>query len=135
MGINLISLLWTHRKAYALGIFVCIIIIDGLTKNDHFQNMLHSAQERGFTPELVVFDSWYSSLENLKNDPWFWLALVDTSQENRLVSLGDWPGNRQVSDWLIPSQGQKCDLKGYIDQKVFKTVAKTAHLSTGQPAN
>ena len=39
---------------------------DGLTKNDHFQHMVQQAKERGFEPELVVFDSWYSGLPNLK---------------------------------------------------------------------
>lgn len=124
MGINLISLLWTNGKAHV----PCDFRLynhsqDGLTKNDHFQNMLHSAQERGFTPELVVFDSWYSSLENLKTIRgfgWHWLTQV---KKNRLVSL-DRSGNRQVSDWLIPSQGQKMHLKGYGWIKVFKTVAK-----------
>jgi len=124
MGINLISLLWTDGKAHV----PCDFRLynhsqDGLTKNDHFQNMLHSAQERGFTPELVVFDSWYSSLENLKTIRgfgWHWLTQV---KKNRLVSL-DRSGNRQVSDWLIPSQGQKMHLKGYGWIKVFKTVAK-----------
>jgi hypothetical protein len=28
--------------------------------------MLKTAQARGFVPELVAFDSWCSSLENLK---------------------------------------------------------------------
>ena len=38
----------------------------GLTKNDHFRNMLTIAREREFSSELVAFDSWCSSLENLK---------------------------------------------------------------------
>jgi len=59
IGINLISLLWTDGKAH----LPCDFRLynhsqDGLTKNDHFQNMLRTAQERGFTPELVAFDSW-----------------------------------------------------------------------------
>jgi hypothetical protein len=67
MGINLISLLWTDGEAH----LPCDFRLynhsqDGLTKNDHFQNMLKTAHERGFEPELVAFDSWYSSLENLK---------------------------------------------------------------------
>lgn len=34
--------------------------------NDHFRDMLRTTYERGFTPECVLFDAWYSSLENLK---------------------------------------------------------------------
>ena len=124
MGINLISLLWTDRESH----WPCDFRLynhnqDGLTKNDHFQNMLVTAHECGFEPELVAFDSWYSSLENLKlvrSFSWHWLTQL---KKNRLVSL-DKSGNRQVSDWLIPSQGQKMHLKGYGWIKVFKTVAK-----------
>ena len=38
---------------------------DGLTKNDHFLAMLRQAKDRGFEPACVLFDSWYSGLENL----------------------------------------------------------------------
>ena len=39
---------------------------DGLTKNDHFHDMLVVAKQRGMEPKYVLFDSWYSSMENLK---------------------------------------------------------------------
>ena len=53
MGINLISLLWTDEGAH----LPCDFRLynhsqDGLTKNDHFQNMLQTAHARGFEPEL-----------------------------------------------------------------------------------
>jgi putative transposase len=107
-GINLISLLWTDGEAH-LPCDFCFYNHNqnGLTKNDHFQNMIKTAQERGFTPELVAFDSWYGSMENLKlvrDFGWHWLTQL---KKNRLVSL-DKSGNRQISDWLIPPHGQKC---------------------------
>ena len=122
-GINLLSLLWTDGKAH----LPCDFRFynpdqDGLTKNDHFQNMLTVAQERSFAPELVAFDSWYSSLENLKlvrSFGWHWLTQL---KKNRLLSL-DRSDNRPVSEWLISSHGQKMHLKGYGWIKVFKTVA------------
>jgi hypothetical protein len=122
-GINLISLLWTDGQAH----MPCDFRFynpdkDGCTKNDHFQAMLKVAQERGFAPELVAFDSWYSSLENLKlvrNFGWHWLTQL---KKNRLLSL-DRSGSRPVAEWLIPSQGQKMHLQGYGWVKVFKTVA------------
>lgn len=122
-GINLISLLWTDGQAHV----PCDFRFynpdeDGFTKNDHFQAMLKVAQERGFVPELVACDSWYSSLENLKlvrNFGWHWLTQL---KKNRLLSL-DRSGNRPISEGLIPSQGQKMHLKGYGWVKVFKTVA------------
>ena len=66
-GINLISLVWTDGQAR----LPCDFRIynkahDGLSKNDHFQHMVRAAQQRGFEPELVAFDSWYSGLDNLK---------------------------------------------------------------------
>jgi hypothetical protein len=122
-GINLVSLLWTDGQAH----LPCDFRFynpdeDGLTKNEHFQVMLKAAQERGFAPELVAFDSWYSGLENLKlvrSFGWHWLTQL---KKNRLLSI-DRSGNRPISEWLIPSQGLKMHLKGYGWVKVFKTVA------------
>ena len=39
---------------------------DGRTKNDHFRDLIGAARQRGFRPFAVLFDSRYSSLENLK---------------------------------------------------------------------
>jgi len=39
---------------------------DDKTKNDHFRNMIDKAEERGFNPEFVLFDTWYASVKNLK---------------------------------------------------------------------
>ena len=94
-----------------------------MTKNDHFQGMLAAAKERGFSPRLVAFDSWYSSLENLKlvrDYGWIWLTQL---KSNRLVNT-DGTGNRPISKWLIPPHGLKTHLKGYGWIKVFKTVSK-----------
>src|SRR2546421_11395756 len=66
-GINLITLLWTDGDRHV----PCDYRIfdkkrDSLTKNDHFSAMVKAAQARGFRPACVVFDSWYSGIENLK---------------------------------------------------------------------
>jgi hypothetical protein len=39
---------------------------DGKSRNDHFQAMLEKTKERDFEPSFVLFDSWYTSLANLK---------------------------------------------------------------------
>ena len=65
-GICLLSLIWTDGK-------ICIPIDfriyckkkDGKTKNEHLQDMLIIAKRRGFSPKYVMFDSWYSSNQNL----------------------------------------------------------------------
>lgn len=124
MGINLISMLWTENQARLPCDFrIYNKVEDGLTKNDHFRAMVDEAKERGFAPELVAFDSWYSGLDNLKlvrDHGWRWLTQL---KKNRLVNT-DGTGNRPISKWLIPQHGLKTHLKGYGWIKVFKTVAK-----------
>ena len=66
-GINLITTLWSDGNA----LIPCDFRLynaskDGLTKNDHFQDMLLVAKQRGMEPKYVLFDSGYSSMENLK---------------------------------------------------------------------
>jgi hypothetical protein len=123
MGINLITLLWTGGDDH----WPCDFRIydklnDGFSKNDHFAAMLTTAAKRGFKPELVAFDSWYASLENLKlvrSWKWHWLTQL---KSNRLVDP-DGSGNRPISDLLIPRHGAVVHLKGYGFIKVFKIVA------------
>lgn len=121
-GINLISLVWTDQacrlpcdfRLYNKG-------QDGLSKNDHFQHMVQQADDRGFQPELVAFDSWYSGLPNLKllrNLKWPWLTQL---KSNRQVSI-DRTGNRAIREVFIPVQGRVVHLKGYGWVKVFRTV-------------
>jgi hypothetical protein len=101
-GINLISLVWTGRECR----LPCDFRLynkaeDGLGKNDHFQHMIKQAKQRGFEPDLVVFDSWYSGLPNLKllcSLEWHWLTQL---KSNREVSL-DRSGNRAISEIFIP---------------------------------
>lgn len=121
-GINLISLVWTDGDA-ALPCDYRLYnkLSDGLSKNDHFRSLLKQAQARGFDPALVAFDSWYSSLENLKlvrDFGWDWLTRL---KSNRQVSLH--PGEQQaVSELDIPDTGIRVHLRGYGIAKVFRTV-------------
>ena len=66
-GINLVTLLWSDGT-YAIPCDYRLFDkpVDGLTKHEHVRAMLKTAHQRGFRPRLVAFDSWYSSLENLK---------------------------------------------------------------------
>jgi hypothetical protein len=121
-GINLISLVWSDGDAA----LPCDYRLyhkeqDGLSKNDHFRALLQCAHERGFRPSLVVFDSWYSSLENLKRVRglgWAWLTRL---KSNRPVSLK--AGQQQaVSAVDIPDSGLTVHLRGYGMVKVFRTV-------------
>ena len=119
-GINLISLVWTDRECR----LPCDSRLfhkakDGMSKNDHFQH--RTGLTTRFEPELVVFDSWYSGLPNLKQLrklKWNWLTQL---KSNREVSI-DRSGNRAIREIFIPARGRVVHLKGYGWIKVFRTV-------------
>ncbi|HRF45071.1 MAG TPA: transposase, partial [Candidatus Competibacteraceae bacterium] len=90
--------------------------------NDHFRAMLEVAHGRGFVPDYVVFDSWYSGLDNLKQVRdlgWKWLTQLKT---NRLVNL-DRTGLRPVAHVETAAQGAIVHLKGYGLIRLFLIVA------------
>lgn len=127
MGINLLTLLWTDGDAA----LPCDCRIYGeaqnekatpKSKNECFQEMLATAKERGFHPEMVCFDSWYSSIENLKlvrSLDWHFLTRL---KSNRLVNP-DRSGNVAVSTLLPPAKGQIVHLKEFGLIRLFLTVA------------
>jgi hypothetical protein len=123
-GINLCTLLWSEGGALVPTDFrVYDKPRDGLTKNDHFRAMLEQANERGFEPRYVLFDSWYSSLENLKairGYGWHWLCRL---KSNRLINP-DTSGNVAIRELEIPTEGRIVHLKAYGMVKVFRTVGR-----------
>jgi hypothetical protein len=132
-GIDLITLLWTDGdRNLPCDYRVYDRPNDGKTKNDHFADMLQVAKARGFSPECVLFDGWYSSLENLKlirQHGWRWLTRL---KENRHVNP-DRTGLRAVSKCAIAATGTVVHLEGYGLIKVFRIEAKdgtTAYWAT-----
>jgi putative transposase len=121
-GINLITLLWTEGDRHIpLDYRLYEKCVDGATKHDHLRSMLATAQERGFAPQCVVFDSWYSSLDNLKlirSYDWIWLTRL---KRNRQVNR-DNTGNRPLHETTVAASGTVVHLKGYGFVKVFKIV-------------
>jgi len=118
-GIGLVTLIWTDGT-HAFPIDYRIYDKDGdhLTKNDHFRAMLQTAAERGFTPYFVMFDSWYSSIANMKfirKLGWNWLTQV---KKNRAVNP-DNTENRPVSSLMIPDDGMIVHMKKFGFIKVF----------------
>lgn len=122
-GINLITLLWTDGDRHVpVDYRIFDKKQDSLTKNDHFSAMLKLAQQRGFQPACVVFDSWYAGLENLKLIRccgWSWLTRL---KSNRKVNP-DREGLRAVSTVKIGEHGRVVWLEGYGLVRVFKMVA------------
>jgi putative transposase len=123
-GINLTTLLWTDGDRH----LPCDYRLydkanDELTKNDHFRAMLGTARGRGFAPDCVAFDGWYSGLENLKlirGFGWRWLTRL---KANRKVNL-DRQGLKAVGATAIEAGGTVVHLQGYGLIRVFKIVAR-----------
>lgn len=119
-GINLLTLLWSDGDA-AIPCDYRLFDkpVDALTKNEHFRTMLATAKTRGFQPRYVAFDSWYSSLANLKairDYGWQWLTRLKT---NRQVNP-DGTGNRALAECTIREAGTRVHLKGYGFILVFR---------------
>lgn len=126
-GINLITLLWTDGDRHVpMDYRVYDKAGDALTKNDHFQHLLAAAYARGFQPECVVFDSWYSGLENLKRIRtlgWTWLTRL---KANRQVNP-DRSGLRPVAQVVTDAHGTVVHLKGYGLIRLFLIVASNGN--------
>lgn len=122
-GINLTSLLWSDGdKHIPCDYRLYEKTVDGATKNDHFRTMLATAKARGFQPQCVVFDSWFSALANLKliaSYGWTWLTRL---KRNRLVNP-DKISNRPICEVAFTASGTAVHLKGYGFIRVFKMVA------------
>lgn len=121
-GIGVVNALWQTSKDEYVPIDYRIWNPpeDGKTKNNHFRDMLKSAQERGLNPEMVVADSWYSSLDNLKSTRshgWDWVMGL---RSNRLVGKP----LVQIRTLDIPDEGLTVHLKGYGWIKLFRFVTK-----------
>jgi DDE superfamily endonuclease len=117
-GINLISLLWTDGDRKIPVDYRLFSKADGLTKNDRFWEMMLMAKGRGFSPRYVLFDSWYASLENLKqvrDFGWLWLTRF---KGNRKVSHDGRAGT--LDEVALGGAGKVLHLTGYGWVRVFR---------------
>jgi len=97
--------------------------------------MLLMARGRGFSPRYVLFDSWYASLENLKqirDYGWLWLTRL---KGNRKVTPAD--GRPRVLDEVaLSAAGTVVHLSGYGPIRVFRIDAPdgdTEYWATNDP--
>lgn len=102
----------------------------GLTKNEHFRHMLDTASKRDFRPEYVVFDSWYSGLDNLKKVRSLQWQFFTRLKSNRQVNP-DGTDNRAVREVEIPEEGRVVHLKGFGSVRVFRTDSKSGNAEDG----
>ncbi len=123
-GINLISLVWTDGdRTLPVDYRVYDKPVDGLTKNDHFQAMLRTAKRRGFSPRAVLFDSWYSGLENLKlvrDCGWVFLTQLKV---NRKVDQHR-RGYRAIAEVAFDGPSVVVHLEGFGSVRVFRVVSR-----------
>jgi hypothetical protein len=123
-GIDLVSLVWSDGDGLWPTDYRLVDPADGkeVTKNVHFRSMLAVAKGRGFEPDYVTFDCWYSGRDNLKaieaND-WHFLTQVRC---NRRVNL-DRQGNRPINELPISEKGTIVHLEGFGLVKAFRIVA------------
>ena len=123
-GINLITLLWTDGvRCVPIDYRLFDKDTDGKTKNDHFAEMLLEAFERGFNPELVCFDSWYASVDNLKlvrSLGWHFLTRL---KSNRQINVNRSGRQAIAAAGLCGGDGTICWLTGFGEVKVFRVRA------------
>lgn len=120
-GIGMVNLFWQSSKKDFCPVDFRIYDPpeDGKTKNHHLREMLSLANKRGVVPEAVLFDCWYSSLDNLKSirgHGWKWVAGL---RKNRRVNK-----KTRLEDLQIPEEGLRVWLQGYGYINVFCFTAK-----------
>lgn len=122
-GIGLTTLLWTgndSKEHIPIDFRIYAKDEDGMTKNQHFRQMLTLAKHKGFKPAGVLFDSFYAALETLKlirNYNWIFVTRI---KSNRTVSTAPGRQNRfKIKGLKIPSEGMIVHLKGFGQVKVF----------------
>jgi putative transposase len=96
---------------------------DGPTKNKQFREMLAMACERGFSPSLVLFEAWYSGLDNLKAIRELGWPFLTRLAANRRVNP-DRAGHAPVSAVEVGPAGRVVQLKGFGLIRLFRTVSR-----------
>jgi putative transposase len=125
-GVNLQTLLWSDgNKIIPTDFRLYNKSKDNKDKNQHFREMLDIAKERGFKPEYILFDSWYSaSLDNLKHIRNLGFKFLTQVKSNRLVNP-DNTKNIQVCEVNeISEEGKIVHLRGFGFVRLFRIVPK-----------
>ena len=100
-----------------------------VSTNEHLRDMLRTAKERGFSPEFMMFDSWYSSNETLGLlQKWKWNYMVGI-KSNRVFN-GYMAGFQRVSiplsNFLLPKEGMVLSLRGIGRHHCFARFSTTS---------
>jgi SRSO17 transposase len=102
-GIDIVNLVhYDKQNFYPIDYRIYAPAVDGHTKNDLFGEMLMAAKTRkGIKARTVLFDSWYTSIANLKLIAVLNMVFFAPIKDNRLVSLSKEGGyiHLQDIDW------------------------------------
>jgi putative transposase len=135
MGISLVNLPWTDgEKFIPVDYRVYQRENDDKPKNDHFQEMLLRAKQRGFVPLYVLMDCWYASIDNLKlitrKLGWHFIYNLKSNRQVS-VSQGSYMAIADLS--LAERQVRKVWLKEYgfvLVGKIVDVNADVTYLAT-----
>jgi len=125
-GIGLVNFVWhglETKQTVPIDYRIYDKASDGKTKNTHCQDMVKLAKSRSLTPEAIVADAWYSSLNNLKVIRDLGYDWVIGLRKNRKVNK-----NETLENIEIPDEGLKIHLRGYGWIWIFKFVAKNGRI-------
>ncbi len=129
-GIGIVNLVHSDgEEYYPIDYRIYAPNVDGQSKNDLFAEMLMGAKNRkGIKAKTILFDSWYTSVGNLKLVAFLGMVFVAPIKENRLVSLSKTEGyiHLQDIDWTPErlANGVSVKLKQLpFRVKLFKVVA------------
>ena len=121
-GIDLLTLLWTDGTSRLPCDYRLADPGSRDTRNDHFRALLAAAKARGLAPAWVLFDTWYSGLENLKAVRALGWRFLTRVRCNRRVNP-DRTGNRAISSCDIAASGTVVHLEGFGLVKAFRIAA------------
>jgi hypothetical protein len=133
-GIGVTTLLWTNQyqtRKDALHIPIDYRIYapqeDGYTKNQHFREMVLLSHHRGLSPKMVIIDSWYSSLENLKLLRTLkWVFVAGVRRDRVFVPVPH--VKKQAHELDIPDEGLVIYLRAFGLVKLFKLVTQKGNI-------
>ncbi len=99
-GIDIVHLVhYDGQDFYPIDYRIYAPAVDGSTKNDLFGQMLMAAKTRkGIKARTVLFDSWYTSIANLKLIAILNMVFFAPVKDNRLVSLSREQGYLHLQD-------------------------------------
>lgn len=107
---------------------------DGKTKNQHFREMLIAAKkDKGIKANIVLFDSWYASVENIKLIHRMPMQFITTLKENRLISLSKEGGYIHLQEIEWTNERQKYGVEIKLQEvpfhvQLFKLVAPNGNV-------